>query len=133
MATKVLVADGSMATRMILLEILSDIPECFVVGTAADADECLRRLRDLAPHVVLLDAGLPGVEEAGVLDAIARTRKTKAVLLSAADHGVLERIGAFSCRAAVDVVPKPSGPIGLDLEACSGPRIIAAVRAAARA
>lgn len=129
---KILIADGSMAMRMLLIEILSDVPGCFVVGTASDAAECLRRLRDLSPHVVLLDVELPGAEEAGVLAAVAATGKTKAVLLSAADHDMLRRIGATSCRAAVDIVPKPSGPISLDLEACAGPRIIAAVRAAAR-
>ena len=65
---RVLVVDDHFVVRKGVCALLLDVPGIAVVGEAADGHEAIRAARQLAPHVILMDLRLPG------LDGIAATR-----------------------------------------------------------
>lgn len=59
---RVVVADDQTIVRDGLVALLGLLPEFEVVGTAADGAQAVARVADLAPDVVLMDLGMPGVD-----------------------------------------------------------------------
>ncbi|MEW1957080.1 response regulator transcription factor [Kineococcus sp. NPDC059986] len=59
---RVVVADDQTIVRDGLVALLDLLPEFEVVGTAGDGAEAVARVADLAPDVVLMDLGMPGVD-----------------------------------------------------------------------
>jgi two-component system invasion response regulator UvrY len=66
---RVLVVDQQALLRYGLRRLLDDQPELCAVGEAASGEEAVLRTRELKPHVVLLDAQIPGI---GALEAARR-------------------------------------------------------------
>ncbi|MEZ0492758.1 response regulator [Kineococcus sp. TBRC 1896] len=69
---RVLVADDQTIVRDGLVALLDLMPEFEVVGTAGDGAQAVARVADLAPDVVLMDLGMPGV------DGVEATRRVSA-------------------------------------------------------
>jgi len=87
---------------------------------AGSAEQCLRQLETITPHVLILDLGLPDSEEVGLLTRVREEHPgVPVIVFSGTDNIQL----AVSCMhaGAVDFVPKP-----LDER-----RLLAAVREAA--
>lgn len=59
---RVVVADDQTIVRDGLVALLGLLPEFEVVGTAEDGVQAVARVAELAPDVVLMDLGMPGVD-----------------------------------------------------------------------
>lgn len=118
--TTVLVVDDSVFMRQMISEIIGRLPGYRVIGVACDGEEALRCIDELEPDVVTLDIEMPRLDGFGVLERVMRHRPRPIVVVS----GHTERGSEAAVRAlafgAVDVVPKPSGPISLDVKKVTG-------------
>ena len=102
---RVLVVDDNAGFRRRLEEFLSAEPDIEVVGEAADAQEAMRRVRELKPNVVLMDVRMPGTNG---LDATRELKdempEVKVIMLSRFD--VEEYREAARARGASGYVVK---------------------------
>jgi DNA-binding NarL/FixJ family response regulator len=67
---KLLVADDHPVVRKGLQTYLARQPRIKIVGEAADGDEALRKIRELLPHVVLMDISMPGMNGLAVTEVL---------------------------------------------------------------
>lgn len=112
---RVLVVDDSAFMRRVVSELVDECPGFGVTATARDGAEALRLVRTLAPDVVTLDVAMPDIDGLQVLDAIMRESPRPVVVLSGlGEPGLALRALELG---AVEFVPKPSGPISLDVVA----------------
>ncbi|MDO8329190.1 MAG: response regulator [Fluviicoccus sp.] len=58
---KVLVVDDHDLVRMGISRMLADVRDISVVGEACSGEDALRMVRELKPHVVLMDIQMPGI------------------------------------------------------------------------
>jgi DNA-binding response OmpR family regulator len=80
-----------------------------LIGGASSADELLRQLDELGADVVVVDAGLPGVDVAEIRRVRPRTRVLAVGGLPGADAEVS---GPSAVRDAILGVPPVGGPVG---------------------
>ncbi len=113
MVIRILVVDDSAFMRKILSDILGSDPELSVVGTAKDGNDALKRFRQLAPDIVTLDLNLPDMAGLDVLRQMLREKPVPVLVISAyaGSDAAVEAVAA----GAVDIIPKPSGEISLDM------------------
>lgn len=78
---RVLIADDHAVLRAGLRMLLEAQPDMMVVGEAADGDEALARIAELAPDVVLLDITMPRMSGLSVLRQIREAAPTTRVLI----------------------------------------------------
>ncbi len=69
---RILLTDDHVMIRQAIGRALADVPEFEVVGEAGTGEECLELVARLAPDVVLMDIGMPGM---GGLVATERVRR----------------------------------------------------------
>jgi two-component system chemotaxis response regulator CheB len=105
---KVLIVDDTVVYRKIVSDVLAELPNVEVVGTAHNGKAALLKVRTLKPDLLTLDIEMP---EVNGLEVLAELRKTApqvgAVMLSTltSEGGVMTmkalELGAF------DFIPKP--------------------------
>src|SRR5437588_9344168 len=80
---RVLIVDDHPVVRKGLRTCLARREHLKIVGEAADGEEALRKTRELAPHVVLLDIHMPGMSGLAVMEALRKEApKVKVLILS---------------------------------------------------
>ncbi len=58
--SSVVLCDDQPEMREALVGVLGTLDHVHVIGQAQDGDECLARITDLRPHLLILDVNLPG-------------------------------------------------------------------------
>lgn len=105
MTIGVLIVDDSALMRALLqrkLEIDSDMR---IIGTAGNAMEARRKIKELDPDVVTLDIEMPGMDGLSFLEKIMKLRPTPVIIVSGATKEGAEataralRLGAIHCYA----------------------------------
>lgn len=127
---RVLVVDDSAVVRRLVTEALGADPQIEVAGTASDPFMAKERIVALSPDVITLDLEMPRMDGLTFLGILMRERPIPTIVMSS----LTQERSAHALEAlrlgAVDVLAKPSGSYSFgDL----GPRLVQAVKAAARA
>jgi DNA-binding NarL/FixJ family response regulator len=98
-AVRVLVVDDFELWRRHLVRQLTSRTDLLVVGEASDGPGALRKVEELAPALILLDVGLPGMDGIAVASAIVRASpKSNILIMSAHNSGAIVR-AAFRAGA----------------------------------
>lgn len=127
----VLIVDDSPFMRLTLQKILSQDPEIKVLDTARDGREGIEKLQTLRPQVVTMDVEMPVIDGLQALGEIMRWQPTPIIILSAlTTEGAEASVKALEA-GAFEVVAKPSGGPGADLQALAR-ELIDKVKAAAQ-
>jgi two-component system chemotaxis response regulator CheB len=107
---RVLLAESNVVERQSLKQVLTEDPEIEMVGTAATGDLLLERLEPWQPHLLVLGANLPGMENLQVLRTVRnRFPGIRILLLCGADErGATTSLEALALGAS-DCLPRP-GP-----------------------
>lgn len=128
----VLIVDDSPFMRLTLQKILNQDSSIKVLDTARDGKEGILKLQSLRPDVVTMDVEMPVMDGLQALDEIMRWQPTSVIILSAVTtEGAQSTLKALDL-GAVDVVAKPSGKPGADLQVLSRD-LVEKVKAAALA
>lgn len=104
---KVMIVDDEESLRELVTAIMEQ--EGYEVITAADGDECLKKLKNVRPDLILLDMMMPGMSGREVCEKIRKDPKTKGLKVafltvakfSEAGKGVLENM------KVLDYITKP--------------------------
>lgn len=108
---RLLVVDDSVSVRAVLRRFFSWTDDIQVVGEAGDGEAAVRAVEELAPHVVLMDLVMPGLDGYRAIERIMNEHPTPILVLSS--KAVRDQVRtAFEAlrRGAVDVLPKPEDP-----------------------
>ena len=124
---KILIADDHAIFRDALRKLLDSEEEIIIVGEAHDGAECIKKLGELKPDILLLDLRMPDKNGLSVLEELNfNTLSTHAIVLTAAedDRDVVRamRLGARGVvlkESAIDLLVKSihrvhAGEIWLD-------------------
>jgi two-component system chemotaxis response regulator CheB len=109
---RVVVVDDSVVVRRTVADVLGEVDDIEVVGTASDGRLGLRKIADLKPDVVTLDVEMPGMDGLEALGHIRRDHPRLAVIMysTLTERGARATFEALSL-GAVDYATKPSGAI----------------------
>ena len=106
---KVLVVDDTILYRTVVGDVLGNIPGVEVVGTAANGQIALTKIRSLQPDIITLDVEMPVMDGLGLLTALAQEKiGVRAIMVStttaAGSQNTLKalELGAF------DFITKPN-------------------------
>ncbi len=126
----VLIVDDSPFMRLTLQKILSQDSSIRVIDTARDGRDGILKLQALCPQVVTMDVEMPIMDGLQALEEIMRWQPTPVIILSSVTtEGAKATLKALDL-GAIDVVAKPSGKPGDNLQALSHD-LIEKVKAAA--
>lgn len=95
-----------------ILETISEILnlEGYTVFTARNGNECLEKLDDIIPDIILLDIMMPGLTTKEILDQIEqdeRLKDTKIIFITAVGMTEAEKEELLSREKVVDFIQKP--------------------------
>ena len=129
---KILVVDDSLLMQKVLIDLLQSDSQISVIGTARDGEEALQKIKTLQPDVVTLDIEMPRMNGLTTVRKIMQTNPLPVIMISA----LAQREAQLTLKAlefgAVDYVPKPSGPISLNMDSVKD-ELITKVKTAASA
>ena len=105
---KVMVVDDTVVYRKIVSDVLAELPDVEVVGTAHNGKAALLKLKTLKPDLITLDIEMPEVNGIDVLQRMqTEAPHVGAIMLST----LTQQGGALTMRAlelgAFDFIPKP--------------------------
>ena len=129
---KVLIVDDSALVRQLLREFVSSDPELTVVGTASNADQARRKIKELSPDVITLDIEMPGMDGISFLRHLMRLRPMPVVMISSLTTAGADLTLEALALGAVDFISKPTHDIKDRLSEFQD-EIVAKIRAAATA
>lgn len=127
---RILVVDDSFIMRTIIKDIVDSDPELEVVGFAENGKVGLDRMRELKPDAILLDLEMPEMSGIDMLKRLALIGKAKVIVVSSVGQTGAPQAMEARRLGALDVIPKPSGALSLDLQAGKGHEIVQALRRA---
>jgi two-component system chemotaxis response regulator CheB len=108
---RVLIAEDSLTTRALLLEILSSDPEIQVVGQAKNGIEAVQMTRSLRPNLVTMDVHMPDMDGLTATKEIMIASPTPIVIITGSSGAAGVEGSLHALRAgALDVLLKPPGP-----------------------
>lgn len=132
MGKKVLVVDDSFMMRTLIKDILKADEDLEVVGEANNGAEALEKVQALSPQVILLDIEMPNMDG---LEFMKRMKllnnKAKIVVISSVALPGTPQAAEAKKLGALEIIPKPSGAMSLDLKAKKGSEIVKVTRRAA--
>lgn len=100
----ILIIDDEAPARKRLRRMLDKLPTAHVAGEAATATEALELIPALAPHVLLLDISMPGMDGMALAKLLKQQGTSAAVIFCTAWSD--QAVEAFECDA-VDYLVKP--------------------------
>ena len=118
---KVLIADDHAIVRDGIQQLLKKEPDIEVVGEAVDGMQALEKVKDLNPHVVLLDIAMPNLNGLEVIGLIKESAPESQIII----------LSMHANESYVHQVLK-SGALGYVLKASPSTDIVDAIRAAHR-
>jgi two-component system chemotaxis response regulator CheB len=127
---RIAIVDDSAFMRHALGRLLSEVPDFEVVGAASDGREGLRLAAECRPDVITLDVEMPVLDGLGMLRRLMLENPTRAVMLSSRTTEDAQTTLDALELGAIDFVPKPPGPLAIDIGRV-GEELIAKIRAAA--
>ncbi len=106
----VLVVDDSAVAREFLVHALGSDPEIRVIGTAADGEEAISKVRQKKPDVVTMDMHMPRMNGLAATRKIMETQPTPIVIVtgSSSAHDVSATFRAIEA-GALAIVARPPG------------------------
>ncbi|SHN03474.1 two-component system, chemotaxis family, response regulator CheB [Pseudomonas asturiensis] len=126
----VLLVDDSAVVRQVLLAILNDTPDMYVMGAASDPIFAMDKLAREWPDVIVLDVEMPRMDGITFLKKIMSERPTPVVICSSlTQKGAETSLQALSA-GAVEIITKPTTGLKNFL-IDSAAQLVAAIRAAA--
>lgn len=113
---RVLVVDDAALMRKLVTELMEEIPDIVVVGTAKDPFDARDKIKKLDPDVLTLDVEMPKMDGITFLENLMRLRPMPVVMLST----LTEKGSDVTLRAlalgATGFVPKPTVDVEKSLE-----------------
>jgi two-component system, chemotaxis family, protein-glutamate methylesterase/glutaminase len=107
---RVIVVDDSALFRMLLRNVLSQIPHCEVVASVGDGQTAIESILRLQPDLVTLDVEMPGLSGIEVLHALKRQRCTSKILMVSRHTTAGAQVTTDALlEGAFDFILKPSG------------------------
>ena len=94
---KVVIVDDEAPARERLTDLLAEVPDCRVVGEAANGNEALELVQSLEPDVLLMDIRMPGMDGVEAARHIATLDQPPAVIFTTAYDAYA--IEAFEAQA----------------------------------
>ncbi|HEC81348.1 MAG TPA: response regulator [Thermoplasmatales archaeon] len=82
----------------------------YIVFTARNGNQCLEKLEDLTPDLILLDIMMPGITTKEILDEIEQDKKlekTKIIFLTAVGLTETEKEHLLARKHVIDFIQKP--------------------------
>lgn len=107
---RVVVVDDSALFRLLLRNVLSDIPHCDVVASVGDGQTAIETILRLQPEFVTLDVEMPGLSGIEVLRALKRQRCPAKILMISRHTSAGAQVTTDALlEGAFDFILKPSG------------------------
>jgi len=78
---KVLLVDDSRIVRERLAALISELPGVVLIGEASNVSEGVKKIRQLRPHIVVLDISMPGGNGIQVLEAVRKRGRAPHIIM----------------------------------------------------
>jgi two-component system chemotaxis response regulator CheB len=125
---RVLLVDDSPSVRAVLRRFFGKTGDISVVGEAANGVEAVARVRELSPHVVVMDLQMPQMDGYEATERIMAEQPTPIIVLSSrANRNQMAIAFEAMRRGALEVLPKPEDTASWQLLAESLPDTVRAV------
>ncbi|MBI4910838.1 MAG: response regulator transcription factor [Acidobacteria bacterium] len=100
---RILIVDDEPVARLVLRELLDEIPRVTIAGEAASGDEAMRQIRVLQPDVAMLDLQMPGMDGLTLSGTLTPNQRPLVIFVTAFHKHALEAFDA----GAIDYLLKP--------------------------